>query len=83
MKFNIGDKATDFSIESIRERYTEKSAFVSDMLLAHDGIFDGEKEEKAFKKALDTVWKEAFPGKKELPKEETFPLEETNGEAPE
>jgi hypothetical protein len=70
-KINIGDSSINFSLKSIRERYTDKSVFVSGMLSDYNGLIAGEKEEKAFKKALDAVWKEAFP-------KETLPVEETN-----
>jgi hypothetical protein len=82
MKNVFGKTSSAFSIESIRERYTEKNVFVSDMLLAYGGLLEGEKEEKQLKKALDRTWKEAFPGSGELPKEGEPPITETNEEAP-
>jgi hypothetical protein len=80
MKFTIGRATTSLSIEGIRERYADKSAFVSGMLASHGGMFD-EKEEKVFKRILEKAWKEAFPEKEETP-EGAFQGEETNGEAP-
>jgi hypothetical protein len=79
MKYNVGNSSISLSLEAVRELYKDKPNFVSDMLLAFDGIF----EEKAFKKALDRAWKEAFPGsEKDVPKE-TPPDSVTNEEAPE
>jgi hypothetical protein len=74
MRYNIGEeKSINFSIESVRKRYTDKNVFVSDMLAAHDGMF----EEKDLKKALDKVWKEAFPNEAKAKKEK----EEPSGES--
>jgi hypothetical protein len=81
MKATIGDATISIPVENIRERYTDKTVFVSEMLSSNAGIFNGEKAEKAFKKALDTAWKEAFPDKKDVPKD-AVPTEETNEEAP-
>jgi hypothetical protein len=79
MKFAIGTlgkKVISFSIKSIRERYAEKSVFVSEMLSAYAGMIEGEKEEKRFKKGLDRVWEEAFPEDKEPSKNDN---DEDNG----
>jgi hypothetical protein len=73
MKFTVDGKTIDFSIESVRKRYTDKNVFVSVMLADHDGMF----EEKGFKKVLDKVWKEAFPSEAKAKKEK----EEPSGES--
>jgi hypothetical protein len=84
MKFTIGNTVTGFSIESVRLRYTDKNVFVADMLASHGDMVKGEEEERLLKKALDKVWKEAFPDEAKAKKgKETLPENETNEEAPE
>lgn len=54
--YTIGDHSLGFCIESIRQRYPNAQTFALDMLSTHADI-----EQKALKKLLDKVGKEAFP----------------------
>jgi hypothetical protein len=84
MKVEIGNGKIGFFIESIRLQYTDKNVFVADMLASHGDLAKGEEEERLLKKALDKVWKEAFPDEAKAKKgKETLPVTETNEEAPE
>jgi hypothetical protein len=90
MIYNAGNTSIGFPVENVRKQYAEKSEFVSDMLAMHEGRF----HEGDFKKILDRVWADAHPETlKEAPagkppkngkakESETFPVEETNEEAP-
>lgn len=55
--YTVGNISFGFSLDSIRERYSNKDDFIRDVYDAHDI------DKAKLKKVLDKVWKEAFPQK--------------------
>lgn len=55
--YTVGNISFGFSLDSIRERYSNKEDFVRDISEAHNI------DKAKLKKVLDKVWKEAFPQK--------------------
>jgi hypothetical protein len=65
MKFNSCNNTwIDFSIAGVKENYSDKKVFFSEMISTHKGI-----EEKELKKILERVWKEVYPKREEKSEE--------------
>jgi hypothetical protein len=56
MKHFIDGSAFAFSIDGVRERYSEKDVFFDDIMRTHPKV-----NKAKLKKALEKVWSEAFP----------------------